>query len=70
MKALAILHGARSFGSARISIADMPVSTWLRVAAERRRLARLDDKQLADLGLDADAVAREVSRPFWDTARA
>lgn len=70
MTAPTISTGARSLGRAGFSIADLPFATWIRVAAERRRLARLDARRLADMGLDEDAVAREVSRPFWDTARA
>ncbi|MEL6477203.1 MAG: DUF1127 domain-containing protein [Pseudomonadota bacterium] len=39
------------------------------VTAERRRLARLSDHELADIGLNRAAALREASRPFWDLPR-
>ncbi len=43
---------------------------WLcaaqRVAAERRALATLDDRALADIGLDRCGALAEIDRPFWD----
>lgn len=42
------------------------IAKWMRVAAERRRLAALPQERLADIGLDADAAWAEASRPFWD----
>ncbi|MEL6374899.1 MAG: DUF1127 domain-containing protein [Pseudomonadota bacterium] len=45
------------------------VLLMLQVAGERQRLAQLDARALADLGLDRAAVAREVERPFWDLPR-
>ena len=38
---------------------------WLRNRSERRRLARLDDRVLRDLGLSRGDVDREYARPFW-----
>ncbi|TYO89582.1 hypothetical protein [Oceanicella actignis] len=38
----------------------------LRLAAERRALARLDAARLADLGIDPEAARAEAARPFWD----
>ena len=40
----------------------------LDVARERRALARLDDRQLADIGITRNAADAEAARPFWDTA--
>lgn len=37
-----------------------------RVAAERRDLAQLDEMQLRDMGISAEAQRRELRRPFWD----
>lgn len=49
-----------------VSITQVPVLTWLRVARERRRLANLDREQLADLGISPEAARREAARHFWD----
>lgn len=38
----------------------------LQVRRERRQLARLGSEQLADLGLDAGAVGREIARGLFD----
>jgi uncharacterized protein YjiS (DUF1127 family) len=42
---------------------------WLLAAIERRRqrraLAALDDRLLADIGLTRDAACREAEKPFW-----
>jgi len=68
MNALTLIFAPRGFRQARLPLGLPPVERWLRVAAERRRLASLPDEALKDIGLsrvDADA---EASRPFWDTA--
>lgn len=70
MKASALLPGARGYGSARFSfVTDLPVSTWLKVIAERRRLANLDAALLSDMGISVEAAADEAARPFWDVKR-
>ncbi|MHA7850148.1 DUF1127 domain-containing protein [Roseovarius sp.] len=33
---------------------------------QRRSLARLDDRALADIGLDRDTAQTESRRPLWD----
>jgi uncharacterized protein YjiS (DUF1127 family) len=38
---------------------------WLRRLRDRHELARLDDAQLRDVGLNAEAVRRESAKPFW-----
>lgn len=48
------------------NLPGLPVAGWLRVAAERRRLASLDAERLADLGITPAEARREASRPFWD----
>ncbi|HUF56084.1 MAG TPA: DUF1127 domain-containing protein [Thermohalobaculum sp.] len=45
---------------------SLPVHQWMQVAAERRRLARIDDAALRDIGLDRAAAEAEARRPFWD----
>jgi len=38
----------------------------LALARQRSALNRLDDRDLADIGLSRDAAEREARRPFWD----
>ena len=38
---------------------------WCETARQRRDLARLDDRDLHDLGLSRADVAAETSKPFW-----
>ncbi len=33
---------------------------------QRRRLSRLDDRALQDIGLTRDTARSEARRPFWD----
>lgn len=40
-------------------------STWQFRITSRRRLARLDDRMLIDIGLDRVDVVRETGKPFW-----
>lgn len=42
----------------------------LEVARQRHALARLDDRQLADIGITRDAADAEAARPFWDSTAA
>ena len=46
---------------------SLPVHQWMQVAAERRRLAQLDDAALKDLGLEREQAAAEARRPFWNS---
>ncbi len=39
--------------------------TWQRRADERNRLATLDSRLLADMGISEAAAAREAAIPFW-----
>ncbi len=39
--------------------------TWQRRAGERDRLATLDPRLLADMGISEAAAAREAAIPFW-----
>ena len=49
-----------------LSLPRLSLGCWSQIAAERRRLARLDREQLADIGITPAEAAREASRPFWD----
>lgn len=42
---------------------------WLDLWAERRSLASLDRRMLADLGIDEHAAIHEASRSMWDVPR-
>lgn len=44
----------------------LPLAKWIRVARERRQLAGLNERQLRDIGVDAENAAAEAARPFWD----
>jgi uncharacterized protein YjiS (DUF1127 family) len=43
---------------------------WLERARSRRQLAELDDRMLADIGLDRATAHEEAERPFWLDSRA
>lgn len=45
------------------------VATMRAVRRQRRALLRLDDALLRDIGLDAQSVHEEASRPIWDVPR-
>ena len=38
---------------------------WFERIQQRRELAELDDRMLADIGLDRNIVEREIHKPFW-----
>jgi len=42
------------------------IRTWRRARRERRQLAQLDRRMLADIGLSEADVAIEIARPFYD----
>jgi uncharacterized protein YjiS (DUF1127 family) len=50
----------RSWGAIITSI-----SRWRDRARQRRQLASLDDRMLADLGISRCDVMRECDKPFW-----
>lgn len=40
-------------------------ATWFARMNQRRTLATLDDRLLADIGVDARSAGREARKPFW-----
>jgi len=42
------------------------VSRWRDRARQRRQLAALDDRMLADMGINRCDVMRECDKPFWE----
>ena len=47
-----------------VGILDV-VLGWQDRAAQRHHLAGLDDRMLADMGLNRADVQREIQKPFW-----
>ncbi len=45
---------------------QISLTARLAVLRERRRLARLSDEALRDIGLSRREALREARRPFWD----
>ena len=54
----------------RISNTANAIIKWLKRAyrahLQRRSLAKLSDRQLRDVGIEANAAKREAARSFWD----
>ena len=42
------------------------IVTAVEVMRERSKLARMEEHELADIGLDRVAAAKEAGRPLWD----
>lgn len=45
------------------------IVTAVNVMQERARLARMEEHELADIGVDRVQAAREAGRPVWDLPR-
>ena len=43
----------------------MLFATWIERARQRNALAKLDDRQLRDIGITRIDAARECEKPFW-----
>jgi uncharacterized protein YjiS (DUF1127 family) len=41
------------------------LAAWQDRARQRRHLAELDDRLLADMGIGRGDAAREAAKPFW-----
>ena len=41
------------------------LKVWRIRIQQRREIARLDDRMLADIGLSQIEASREVNKPFW-----
>ncbi len=41
------------------------IATWRRRSVERDQLARLDDRELRDIGLSRSLIYWELAKPFW-----
>jgi uncharacterized protein YjiS (DUF1127 family) len=54
--------------SAEYTLADRIdlIMTWIERTQQRRALARLDDRLLADIGLCRTQAERESSKPGWE----
>ena len=60
---IAVSH--RAFGSPRRTLSGLLAHVFS-VRAQRRKLARLDDEALNDLGITRSEAEREARRPIWD----
>ena len=61
MTASLLSSAARPAAARRPALAAF-LGTW----RQRRALARLDDRMLADIGVSTDEAKREAARPIWD----
>ena len=53
-------------GFGRFFLASLQtLQLWYERSRQRRRLARLDDRLLRDIGIDRIAAMEEISKPFW-----
>ena len=59
-----LLPGRWSAGRLLVSIVRTLV-LWHARAGQRRVLARMDERQLKDIGVTRDQVLREIAKPFW-----
>ena len=65
------IEAPRVFASIVAGLSRLPrtlvetLLTWQRRADERDRLATLDPRLLADMGISEAAAAREAAIPFW-----
>ncbi|MEM8762116.1 MAG: hypothetical protein AAGE83_17600 [Pseudomonadota bacterium] len=66
MKSMTYTATTKSLPSFAETIGALPLTRWIGVMRERRRLATLDPRLLEDIGVDAEAQGREAARPFWD----
>jgi len=46
------------------ALARLP-AIWRARLAERRQMRQLDERLLKDIGLGAEVIEREASKPFW-----
>jgi len=64
-------HHLHSLGKSGEWIADQyhhiseTVSVWQQRLASRHQLARLDERELQDIGLTKSDVWQEIDKPFW-----
>lgn len=66
MKTAATFPAIRAVSTFADTLAALPVSRWLSVLSERRRLAALDNRLLDDIGIDIESRNAEVAKPFWE----
>ena len=61
-------HAAPDLAGSVILTANRALATltaWQFRARSRQQLARMDDHQLRDIGIDRHSRDLEVSKPFW-----
>ena len=50
---------------ARVSELHTTVALWRKRVRYRRALARMEERELADIGVCWSQIAEEVNKPFW-----
>lgn len=61
-------HAAPDFANSVIFLANRALASawaWRFRARSRRQLARMDDHQLRDIGLNHAMRDAEIAKPFW-----
>ena len=66
MSTLILQQKRGSFSLAqKIASAACVVQLWMDRHHQRKQLAKLDSRQLADMGLNPMQVSQEIKKPFW-----
>lgn len=55
----------RGFLDAPLSVTVAAFKTWIERIEARRDLAELTPREIADIGLEPEELAREIAKPFW-----
>jgi len=58
-------HAFPTIGGKPFAAAGKTIRTWMKRRAERAELARLDDRELRDIGVSRATVYAEIRKPFW-----
>ncbi|MGB5466844.1 MAG: DUF1127 domain-containing protein [Sedimenticolaceae bacterium] len=67
MSTITLTHGRHADASLPISMAQVLAlaGSWNQRARQRRQLAELSDRQLADIGISRAEASAEAGKPFW-----
>jgi len=60
-----LLLGTRGTASPRRARGRGLIATWIARSRDRRRLAEMDERLLADIGLDPVQARAEANKPWW-----
>jgi uncharacterized protein YjiS (DUF1127 family) len=67
MSTFTLTYRGHPEASLPISMAQVTAlaDTWFQRARQRRQLAELSDRQLADIGISRTEACAEAGKPFW-----